>query len=115
MLKYAKVVNPETGECEVGLGIDAEYYQSIGMTLQDVTQSFNGDWYLTELCPPDPEPTYQELRLRAYPDYREYLDAQVKINSGSPELVAEGEAQQQAYIQACLEVKKRYPKPAENN
>lgn len=112
-LKYAKLVNPETGECEVGLGTDAEYYQSIGMTLQDVCQS-NGNWYLTELCPPEIEPDYQQLRLRAYPDYREFLDAQVKINSGNPELVTEGVAQQERYFAACLEVKKRYPKP-ENN
>lgn len=115
MQKYAKVVNKETGECEVGLGTDAEYYQSLGMTLQDVTQSFNGNWYLAELCPPDPEPDYQELRRQSYPDYREFLDAQVKINSGNPELVAEGQAQQLAYIQACLDVKDKYPKPAENN
>lgn len=61
---------------------------------------------------PDPEPSYQELRAAKYPDYRDFLDAQVKINSGDPELVAVGETQQQAYIQACLEVKVKYPKSA---
>lgn len=61
--------------------------------------------------PPETEPDYQELRRRSYPDYRDFLDAQVKINSGDPELVAMGETQQQAYIQACLEVKTQYPKP----
>ena len=52
MLKYAKIINQETGLCEVGLGTNAEFYQSIGMTLLDVRQSdIDGAWYLAEKCP----------------------------------------------------------------
>lgn len=52
MLKYAKIINQQTGLCEIGIGINTEFYKSIGMTELDVQQSdINNDWYLTEKCP----------------------------------------------------------------
>lgn len=52
MLKYAKIINEQTGLCEVGLGTNAEFYKSIGMIQLDVQQSdIDSNWYLTELCP----------------------------------------------------------------
>jgi hypothetical protein len=44
---------------------------------------------------------YQRLRAKEYPDFKEYLDGLVKGDSN----------QMQAYIDACLEVKEKYPKP----
>lgn len=47
------------------------------------------------------EETYKEKRLKEYPPFSEYLDG-----------VAKGDAAQiQRYIDACLEVKAKYPKP----
>jgi hypothetical protein len=44
---------------------------------------------------------YQRLRAKEYPDFKEYLDGIVK-----------GDAEQiQSYIDACLAVKTKYPKP----
>ena len=52
MIKYAKILNQETGLCEVGLGTNTEFYQSIGMTQLDVKQSdIDNNWYLAEKCP----------------------------------------------------------------
>ena len=52
MIKYAKIINEQTGLCEVGLGTNTEYYKSIGMTQQDVEQSEkDNQWYLSEKCP----------------------------------------------------------------
>ena len=52
MIKYAKVINEETGRCEVGLGTNAEFYKSIGMTQQDVELSdVDNNWYTAEKCP----------------------------------------------------------------
>ena len=52
MIKYAKIINQETGLCEIGLGTNASFYQSIGMEELDVSQSdIDNQWYLTELCP----------------------------------------------------------------
>jgi hypothetical protein len=44
---------------------------------------------------------YQRLRSKEYPPVTDYLDAVVKGDL----------AQQQAYIDACLAVKAKYPKP----
>lgn len=58
-----------------------------------------------------PEPSYAELRAAEYPPMADYLDAQVKLNSGDAELIAEGQTQLDTYIAACLAVKEKYPKP----
>jgi len=47
----------------------------------------------------DPE-AYKELRAKEYPDFKDYLDGIVKNDK----------AQIQAYIDACLAVKEKYPK-----
>lgn len=52
------------------------------------------------LRPKPPEPTYQELRAAAYPPATDYLDAIVKGD----------EKALQAYVEACLAVKAKYPK-----
>lgn len=52
MIKYAKVINNETGLCEVGIGTNTTFYKSIGMKEQDVSQSdIDGKWYLSDKCP----------------------------------------------------------------
>lgn len=47
------------------------------------------------------EESYQEKRLKEYPPFSEYLDGIVKGDT----------AQVQRYIDACLDVKAKYPKP----
>ena len=47
---------------------------------------------------------YQRLREKEYPDVKEYLDGLVKDDT----------EQMQAYIDACLAVKAKYPKPEVN-
>lgn len=44
---------------------------------------------------------YKDLRAAEYPDFKDYLDGIVKGD----------QAQIQAYIDACLAVKAKYPKP----
>jgi hypothetical protein len=51
MKKYAKVINYETNQCEVGTGTNIAFYQSIGMTEMEVEQSYNGEWYLQGFSP----------------------------------------------------------------
>ena len=51
-LYYAKVINQETGLCEVGLGTNSSFYKSIGMVELNVQQSdIDNNWYLSEKCP----------------------------------------------------------------
>lgn len=52
MIKYAKIVNEQTGLVEVGEGTNIDFYKSIGMIELDVQQSdINEAWYLAEKCP----------------------------------------------------------------
>ena len=60
MKKYAKIVNEETGLCEVGVGTNTSFYASIGMTEMEVEQAYNGQWYLKGYAPAKPEPTLEE-------------------------------------------------------
>ena len=55
MYKYAKIINEEKKTCDVGLGTNAEFYKSIGMTKQEVEQDYNGVWYLYGYCPVKPQ------------------------------------------------------------
>ena len=74
MRKYAKIINEETKECQVGIGTNTTYYKSIGMCEMDVEQAYNGCWYIEGHAPEQPEPTYVEKRLAEYPPISEQLD-----------------------------------------
>ena len=60
MIKYAKIINEETKECQVGTGTNTKFYQSIGMTEMDVELAYNGQWYIAGYAPVKPEPTIEE-------------------------------------------------------
>ena len=52
MIKYAKIINSETGLCEVGVATNEAFYKSIGMIPLDVQQSDIDElWYLSDKCP----------------------------------------------------------------
>lgn len=75
MLKYAKVINEETKECEVGLGTNAQFYQSIGMTEQDVEQAYTGSWYLVSYAPQKTvEQQNEEIRVSRETLYATQID-----------------------------------------
>ena len=78
MIKYAIIINEQTKQCDVGLGTDTEYYQSIGMTEMDVEQAYDGNWYLVGYAPEKPAPTYEEID-KAREEYREqHIDKRTK-------------------------------------
>lgn len=58
--KYAKIINEDTKQCDVGTGSNIEFYKSIGMKEMDVEQAWNGSWYLKGYAPKKPEPTTEE-------------------------------------------------------
>ena len=55
MIKYAKVINEETKECQVGTGTNTDFYQKIGMSEMEVEQAYNGAWYVAGYAPEEPE------------------------------------------------------------
>lgn len=74
MLKYAKIINQETKECEVGIGTNTNYYKSIGMAEMDVEQAWNGQWYITGYTPLKPEPTDEEQKQKRAAAYQVEVD-----------------------------------------
>lgn len=89
MLKYAKIIDENTGEVEVGIGNpDAvftensdgtvtyvrDFYQSIGMTLMEVEEAYNDGWYLAGKAPAPPAPTPEQI-IKSYEDaVQKHLD-----------------------------------------
>ena len=63
MKKYAKIVNQDTKLCEVGLGTDLEFYQSIGFTEMEVELSYDGGWYVLGYTPQKPLELYKQEKL----------------------------------------------------
>lgn len=70
MKKYAKIVNEETKQCDVGLGDNITYYQYIGMTLTDVEQAYDGRWYIKGYAP---EPTEEEIKQARISELKQNL------------------------------------------
>lgn len=60
---YAKIVDEETKRCEVGLGTNGKFYQSIGMSEMEVEQAYNGVWYVKGYAP-QPSIEYQNEQIR---------------------------------------------------
>ena len=75
MKKYAKIVNEETKACEVGLGTNSAYYQSIGMEEMEVEQAYDGSWYLVGYAPEKPvEEMQAEVRAVRNSYLEQYVD-----------------------------------------
>ncbi len=87
--------------------------QKLGLTLQteqQIIRGYDGKLYFEGLAPVEPEKTYAQKRLEAYPPMSEYLDAQVKLASDNPQIKAQGQEQLNTYLTTCLTIKEQYPK-----
>ena len=84
---FAKIINYETKLCDVGIGDDAAFYESIGMTDLDVEQSYNGEWYLKGYAP---EPPLAELKAAKLAEIDAWTAAKITggfVSSASGEAV----------------------------
>ena len=78
--KYAKIINEKTKEVQVGVGCPDEYYIEIGMTLMEVEQAYNGNWYIAGHAPIKPEPTPEEIKQNLIAELKSQLaDSDYKI------------------------------------
>lgn len=63
--RYARIINEETQEVQVGVGCPVEYYIEIGMVEMEVELGYDGLWYVAGCAPVKPEPTeYEKARAR---------------------------------------------------
>lgn len=90
MKKYAKVINEETKACNVGLADNVSFYKSIGMTLQDVEQAYNGSWYLEGYAPEKPVSSVAEKVLK--------MEAETGLNRAMRELILVGGVKVSEYL-----------------
>lgn len=75
--RYARIINEETKEVQVGVGCPDEYYLEIGMWEMEVEQAYNGLWYMAGFAPEkpaDPEPTNEDIKLRRASQYATLVD-----------------------------------------
>jgi hypothetical protein len=107
MIKYAKIINQETKECQVGTGTNSKFYQSIGMVEMDVEQAYNGQWYVAGYAPVQPEPTIEEknevirqTRASLYAELIDPLHAQKQRKVVLAEWTEEMEAEYVAQVKA---------------
>ncbi len=63
MMKYAKIIDNAAKIVEAGSGTNEAYYRSVGMTLMDVEQGYDGQWYVAGYAPEMPL-SEQEAQLR---------------------------------------------------
>ena len=60
---FAKIVNEETKQCDVGIGTNTDFYKSIGMTEMEVEQAYNGSWYVSGYAPQKSEEVVKQERI----------------------------------------------------
>lgn len=116
---YAKIINEETKQCEVGTGTNDKFYKSIGMTEMDVEQAYNGQWYVKGYAPEKPIPTndeQSEKRRQAYIAETDPIQTHIdrlKDGEQTPEIVAEIEALRIERDEKIEAIKQRYPYPTD--
>ena len=64
MKKYAKIIDEQTKEVQVGAGCSDKYYIEIGMSLMRVELSYNGNWYEAGKAPQESQ-AEKEQKVRA--------------------------------------------------
>lgn len=110
MLKWAKIEDEVTGICSVGTGTNETFYQSIGMTQLDVEQAYDGNWYLVDKVPVQPEPSLGELKEEKLNKLKNTAnefeqnvckEMQIKSSIGYP---MDGDRRSQANIQGLITV-----------
>ena len=63
MKYYAKIINENTKEVQIGTGTNEKYYQSIGMTKMNVEQAYNKNWYVEGYAPAKPQEIINQERI----------------------------------------------------
>lgn len=54
--QYAKIIDDQTKELQIGVGCDVAYYLEIGMEYMETELAYNGKWYLKGYAPQEPAP-----------------------------------------------------------
>lgn len=119
MLKYAKITNNESKECEVGLGTNTDFYKSIGMVEMEVEQAYNGNWYLSGYAPAEQEKTKEEIsetRRQLYIAEKDPITCQIQAlrdEEQTEEIMAQIESLKEERARVVEKIKEENPYPKE--
>ena len=93
-----KIDNPKQAVNYAALGKDTclKALQNTGLTKQGAEE------YIKD--------NYKLFREKIYPNFKEYIDAQVKINSSNLDIQKQGKKQLKKYLEDCQNVKNLFPK-----
>lgn len=115
--RYAKIIDQETHEVQVGVGCPDEYYIEIGMYIMGVEQAYNNRWYEAGYAPERPAPTPEEIIQQRIDELKQELaETDYKIIKCSeyqlagldlPYDIAELHAQRQALRDAINELEQQ--------
>lgn len=100
MKKYAKIIDEQTKKCDVGLGSNLSFYQSIGMTELDVEQAWDGSWYVAGYAPEKPQKNiYMEeiSELKSKLAASDYAVIKIAEGAATPEEYADLISQRQQW------------------
>lgn len=106
MKYYAKIENAETYAVSIGTGTNTAFYESIGMTMMDVEQGYDGQWYVAGHAPVKPQELIEaELQAQYTALIQSMLDKEAQklgydncnsvctyVETGVPKFDAEGVA-----------------------
>lgn len=113
MKKYAKIIDEETKQCEVGTGTNTAFYQSIGMSEMDVEQAYDGQWYLKGYAPEKPieqkEADVRSVRNQYLEQTDKYMITDYPITDDERELCKQYRTYLRAYPE-CRDWYKANPK-----
>ena len=88
MIRYRKIINEETRQCDVGLGTNEAFYKSLGMELGEVEQDYKGLWYEQGYAPQKSVEEQNEA-IRATRESL-YVQTSDKLKADYDEAVARG-------------------------
>lgn len=117
MLKYAKISNEQTKQCDVALG----NYVPEGFTQMNVEQAYNGSWYVEGYAPEEPAPTEEEQRQKREIAYTQEVDpitchiSRLADEEQTPEIEQEIAELKQERSAKVEEIKERYPYPVDTD
>ncbi|WP_424244963.1 hypothetical protein Dip510_000071 [Elusimicrobium posterum] len=57
---YAKIIDEKTKKCIVGTTNNTAFFKSVNMSLMEVEQGYDNNWYLKGFAPQAPEKTIEE-------------------------------------------------------
>lgn len=117
MKKYAKIIDENTKMVQVGVGCPDSYYIEIGMTLMDVEEAYDGNWYVSGYAPVQPAPTWEEIDI-AREKYREmHIDPRTNARTRKMANGTWTEKDEQDYLaldaQVTTYIEEHFPYPAE--